>query len=108
MSEKLNFTVLYHKHTNSCFDWVNIDHGKTRVRKARVSILGRSITIFSINIFPDFERKGYAKKTIEMFKKSFDIIIADRVRHTAIGFWTKMGFIHKGEGTYLYHKGGNI
>ena len=50
---------------------------------------GKSLTIYSINIFPEFEGRGYARETIEMFKTTFDTIIADRVRPTAIDFGRK-------------------
>ena len=62
------------------------------------------MVVYSINIFPEFERRGYAKATIEMFKKSFDTIIADRVRHTAVGFWEKMDFIDTKNGNYVWKK----
>lgn len=74
------------------------------IGKIRGLINGTTFIIYSINIFPEFERHGYAKKIVEKFKESFDVIIADRVRYTAIGFWVKMGFSDSGDGTYVYHK----
>ncbi|MBW2096074.1 MAG: hypothetical protein JRI80_14415 [Deltaproteobacteria bacterium] len=70
--------------------------------RVRCAIDDQTLTICSINIFPEFERHGYARATIEMFKKEFDIIIADRVRYKAIGFWEKMGFIDQGDGSFVY------
>jgi len=92
VSEQLTFTLLPRDQHNSAFDWMNIDCGTTRVGKVRGLIEGKRLTIHSINIFPEFERHGYGKETVEMFQAAFDTIIADRVRHTAIGFWEKMGF----------------
>ena len=100
--EQLTFTLLPRGEQDSAFDWMNIDCGATRVGKARGLIDGRNLTIHSINIFPDFERHGYGRETIEMFKVTFDKIIADRVRHTAIGFWGKMGFDPDGHGQYVW------
>ena len=91
-----------HNQTQSNYDWMNIDHCGKRVGKARGLMHGRTSTIHSINIFPEFERRGFAKKTIRMFKKSFDTIIADRVRYTAIGFWKKMDFTPDGNGNYIW------
>ena len=101
MSKKLDFKLI-RRDKRSDFDWLNIDCGPVRVGKARGLINGRSLTICSINIFPEFERHGYAKETIEMFKQSFNAIIADRVRHTAVGFWVKMGFTRREDGNYVY------
>ena len=103
MAEKLTFKLTTHdKHSD--FDWLNIDCGTVRVGKARGLINGKTLTICSINIFPEFEGHGYAARTIEMFKESFDVIIADRVRHTAIGFWVKMEFIDRENGSYVYRR----
>ena len=104
MSKKLIFKLITHDE-HSDFDWLNIERGATRVGKVRGLINGKILTICSINIFPEFERQGYAARTIEMFKESFDVIIADRVRHTAIGFWAKMEFINRKDGSYVYCKG---
>ena len=101
MPEKLTFKLINHDE-RSGFDWLNIECGAERVGKARGLINGQTMTICSINIFPEFEGHGYAARTIEMFKESFNVIIADRVRHTAIGFWVKMGFIDKKDGGYMY------
>ena len=86
----------------SDFDWMNIDCGATRVGKIRGFINGKSLTIYSLNIFPEFERHGYARETIDMFKQSFDTIIADRVRPTAVGFWQKMDFADNNNGSYIW------
>ena len=45
---------------------------------------------------------GYGKETIQMFQAAFDTIIADRVRHTATGFWEKMGFDPDRNGHYVW------
>ncbi len=107
MSAKLKFDLVQHGQ-HSDYDWLNIDCGSVRVGKARGIIDGKKLTIYSINVFPEFEGCGYAKQTIDMFKQSFDIIIADRVRHTAIGFWMKMGFIDVTDGNYKYEKNGAV
>ena len=103
MSEKLTFKLIT-RDKHSDFDWFNIDYGPVRVGKVRGLINGRALTIYSINIFPEFEGHGYAKKTIKMFKESYDTIIADRVRHTAVGFWVKMGFTRREDGNYMCHQ----
>ena len=104
MTEKLNFSLITGDKQGSGYDWLNIDRGAVRIGKARGLIKGKTLIICSINIFPEFEGNGYGRKTIEIFKKSFDTIIADRVRYTAVEFWKKMGFVDKGNGNYVYRK----
>jgi len=100
--DNLTFKLIPRGEQKSGYDWMNIDHGDTRVGKVRGRIEGKSVTIYSINIFPEFERQGYAKATINLFQEHFDTIIADRVRYTAIGFWKKMGFVEQHDGTFVY------
>ena len=102
MPEKLTFKLITRDQQHSDFDWMNIDCGNLRVGKVRGFINSKKLIVHSINIFPEFEGRGYAKKTIEMFQTDFDTIIADRVRDTARGFWEKMGFEDKGDGNYVW------
>ncbi len=104
MSGKLTYKLLSKEHQHSNYDWMNIDYENKRVGKVRGKINGKTLVIYSINIFPEFERRGYAREVINMFKKKYTTIIADRVRANAIGFWVKMGFtIDKGE-NYIWQK----
>jgi len=91
MPEELTFELLSRDQQHSDYDWMNINYDGVRVGKVRGLMKGKTLMICSINIFPKFEGRGFARKTIEMFKKSFDIIIADRVRYTAVGFLGKNG-----------------
>ena len=102
MPEKLSFTLIRGDKQGSAYDWLNIDRGAVRIGKVRGLIKGKTLIICSINIFPEFEGNGCGRKTIEMFKKCFDTIIADRVRYTAAEFWKKMGFVHGEDGNYVY------
>lgn len=104
MPEELILKLQTHDQQHSDYDWMNIEHCGKRVGKVRGLMDGKTLTIHSINIFPEFEGHGFARKTIRMFKKSFDTIIADRVRHTAVGFWEKMEFDTDGNGNYIWNK----
>ena len=96
--EELTFKLIARDQQPSDYDWMNIDRDSVRVGKVRGLIDGQSLTICSINIFPEFEGHGYARQTIEMFKTRFDTIIADRV---------KMSFNSDNNGNYIWKKGGN-
>ena len=100
---ELTFRVLKH-HSGSDYDWMNIDYGNERVGKVRGRTCQNRIIIYSINIFPEFERRGYATQTLLMIKQHFDSITADRVRATARGFWKKMGFIAEQNGSYIWKR----
>ena len=102
MGYKLKINLLPKGTTQSRYDWMNIDREGIRVGKVRGRIDGRELTIFSINIFPEFEKMGYAKAVMVMFKQHFESITADRVRYTAVGFWKKMGFSDRGDGSWIF------
>ena len=90
------------KEGNTRYCWVNIEIGDTRVGKARIKRIYRKIIIKNINIFPEFEGRGFATKTVDLFKETAREIIADRVRGPARGFWERMGFYDTGDGNYRW------
>jgi len=104
MPKELNIKFTPRDVQHSEYDWANIFHGDDLVGKARCLLAGRTMTIFSINIFQEFEGHGYGKQFVVSAKKSFDTIIADRVRFTAIGFWEKVGFVNNNDGNWVYKK----
>jgi len=102
MTEDLTIKTEKIKEGDSRYCWVNIELGDTRVGKARIRKIYRKIIIKNINIFPEFERHGFAAQTVDLFKKTAREIIADRVRGTARGFWEKMGFEDVDDGNYRW------
>ena len=70
--------------------------------KARCLIDGDRITIYSINIFPEFQGKGYGSFVVERLKEVYAGLTADRVRPNARKFWVKQGFVDAGDGSYVY------
>ncbi|MCK4624601.1 MAG: GNAT family N-acetyltransferase [Phycisphaerae bacterium] len=86
----------------SDYCWVNIVVDRTRVGKARVHFWGTRFTIYSINIFPEFQRNGYARSVVKSVKREYKAIVADSVRDTAREFWTRMGFHADGNGNYSW------
>lgn len=89
---------------HSEFDWANIQVGRDRVGKARCLIDGDCLTIFSINIFPEYAGNGYGKLFVEQSKTKFSKIIADRVRFSVVGFWEKVGFKDNKDGNWIYER----
>jgi len=104
MSTKLTFKMLSREQQHSNYDWMNVDRGSARVGKVRGLIDGKCLTINSIYIFPEFEGNGYGEEVVKMFKSTFDTIVADRVRYTAIGFWQRMGFCNGNNGNYIWNR----
>lgn len=88
----------------SKYSWVSIEADGVRVGKIRLMPLKESLIIQSIIIFPEFERKGYAKAAIDYYKEKYDKIIADRVRSAARSFWKKMEFSDNNDGNYIWRR----
>jgi len=93
---------------HSQYDWVDISSGDVRVGKARCK---RNIPqgageaafiIYSINIYPEWAGSGYGREFVDYCKRHFEIIVADRVRQSAIGFWETMGFHDNKDGNWIY------
>ena len=95
---------------HSQYDWADISSGNDRIGKARCKQNapdGRgksSIIIYSINIYPEWEDHGYGREFVDYCKRHFEIVIADRVRPSAIGFWQSMGFRDNKDGSWMYRK----
>lgn len=104
MADTLVITFVPRDKQKSKYDWANLEVGSDRVGKVRSLIEGSTITIFSINVYPEYQGKNYGKIVIKELKKSFDTIIADNVRHKAVGFWVKMGFEDNKDGNYIYRR----
>lgn len=102
MEENLTIKTENVRKWDTCYFWVNIELGGTRIGKARIKKIYSRIIIKNINIFPEFERRGFAAQTVELFKETAREIVADRVRDTARGFWEKMGFKDTGDGNYVW------
>jgi len=107
MPTGLSFDLVPREESHSAYEWMNIELGPVRVGKVRGLIDGQKLTICTINVFPEYERRGYARAAIEKFKNEFCPIVADRVRPTAIGFWERMGFVSSGDGGYIWEKSRN-
>jgi len=101
-TKSINIEFLSKDSQKSTYDWANISIDDERVGKARCHIQDKQLTIYSINIYPEYQGKGYGKEFIIQAKKHFEIIIADRVRFNAIGFWEKMGFVKKDINQWIY------
>ena len=95
---------------HSGYDWVDISSGGVRVGKARcrqsapTGTRGSRFTIYSVNIYPEFEGHGYGREFVEYCKAHFETVIADRVRYTAIGFWEILGFRDNQDGNWVWHQ----
>ncbi|HNY12177.1 MAG TPA: GNAT family N-acetyltransferase [Candidatus Wallbacteria bacterium] len=95
---------------NSQYDWADISSGDNRVGKVRCRLSAppgskkATIIIYSINIYPEWAGKGYGREFVDYCKIYFETIVADRVRHSAIGFWEAVGFVDNHDGNWIYRK----
>ena len=88
----------------SKYDWADISDGCDRVGKARCKIENSTIIICSINIYEAWEGHGYGREFVDYCKDHFPVVIADRVRYNAIGFWEAMGFCKDSDGNWSYRR----
>lgn len=86
------------------YDRIEIDLPSARVGNVRCHFLGETVIIYSIQVYPEFQRNGYATATIAMLKERFSVIVADRVRFAARGFWQKMGFLPLADGNWEFRQ----
>ena len=102
--DNLEITFLGREEANSEYDWANLNINGERVGKSRCLIAPDQFIIYSIIIFPEFEGNGYGKIFVQKCKEHYPVVIADKVRYTAIGFWEKMGFVDSNDGNWIYRK----
>lgn len=104
MYENLTIRAENIKEGDSNYCWVNIELGNQRVGKVRIRKIYSRVIINNINIFPEFQGHGLGKQVVDIFKETAREIIADRVRHTARGFWEHMGFTDTCDGNYRWRR----
>lgn len=86
------------------YDWFDLEWADTPVGKARCRVETGKLTVFSINVYPEFSGKGFGRAVIEHFKTAYPVLVADRVRYTAREFWIKVGFLPEGEDDYVWRR----
>ena len=87
---------------HSDYDWADISCENVRIGRARCKIKKTTIIIYSINIYPDWAGHGYGREFVDYCKSQFQVVIADRVRPSAIGFWEAVGFHNNNNGNWIY------
>ena len=101
----LEFNFISREKQKSEYDWANITFKGESVGKARCLINGDEFTVFSINIYPEYQSNGYGTAFVEEAKQKYSKLIADRVRFKAIQFWEKLGFVKDGDSlNWIYNK----
>ncbi len=103
-SSKIKIVVLSKKSTRSSYDWLDIYIDSTLIGKLRGKFWGEGLTIYSVQIFPQYQGKEYGCQVIELLKEDYDTIVADRVRYSARGFWEKVGFVERNDGCYVFQR----
>lgn len=100
----LTITFVPKKQQHSQYDWADIVNESDRVGKSRCLIQNDTIYIYSLNIYPEWEGRGYGREFVEYCKGHYQIVIANRVRYNAIGFWETMGFCNDNNGNWSYRR----
>ena len=97
-----NLIIQKSANNHSTFDWSNIEYKTSRIGKLRTRRHNDALTIFSIQIFPEYQGHGFGTKTVEYLKRNYSTLIADHVRPTARTFWNKMGFQPLANDQFVY------
>lgn len=104
MTDQLNLAITP-RDTLAGYDRIDIDRADgVRVGNVRCRFMGEKVVIYSIQVYPEYQRHEYARATIDMLKSRFEVIVADRVRYTARDFWTKMGFVALEDGNWEFRR----
>jgi GNAT superfamily N-acetyltransferase len=112
MAITIEFVARAEQHSQ--YDWVDMSCGGVRVGKARCrrdvpEASGKTVfTIYSVNIYPEWAGHGYGREFVDYCKSHYEIVIADRVRQTAIGFWEAVGFRDNGDGNWVYRRDNEV
>lgn len=88
------------------YDRIDIDLPEARIGNIRCRFMSEKVIVYSIQVFPEFQRRGYGAAAIESLKVRFRVVVADRVRFTAREFWEKMGFLPLPDGNWEYRLAG--
>lgn len=86
------------------YDRIDIDLPSARIGNIRCRLRGEKAVVYSIQIFPEFQRNGYGAAAIDMLKARYPVLVADRVRFSAREFWEKMGFSERPDGNWEYRR----
>ena len=88
----------------SGYDRIDIDLPEARIGNIRCRLLGEKAIVYSIQVFPEFQRNGYGAAAINMLKSRYSVLVADRVRFSAREFWEKMGFEEHPDGNWEFRR----
>lgn len=103
MNPQLVFTITPREELAG-YERIDIDLGEVRVGHVRCRFSIEKVIIYHVQIFPEFQGNGYGGATIDMLKEKFQVLVADRVQHTAKGFWDHMGFQGQEDGNWVYRR----
>ena len=73
-------------------DRIDIDLPEARIGNIRCRFMGEKAIVYSIQVFPEFQKRGYGAAAIDLLKACFDVLVADRGRFTSRDFWQKAVF----------------
>ncbi|MCF8168646.1 MAG: hypothetical protein K9K38_02545 [Rhodoferax sp.] len=86
------------------YDRIDIDLPDARIGNIRCRLLAEKAIVYSIQVFPEYQRNGYGAAAIAMLKARYPLLIADRVRFNAREFWEKMDFKESPDGNWEYRR----
>ncbi len=101
MTDQLSL-IITPRATLDGYERIDLDLPAARVGHVRCRFMSEKAIIYSITVFPEFQNHGYATAAVDLLKERFSVLVADRVRFTARGFWEKCGFTERPDGNWEY------
>lgn len=86
------------------YDRIDIDLPSVRIGNVRCRFMGEKVIVYSIQVFPEFQRNGYGRMAVDFLKHRCPVVVADRVRFTARDFWERMGFQEHPDGNWEFRR----
>lgn len=86
------------------YDRIDMDLPEAHVGNIRCRFINEKVVVYSIQVFPEFQKRGYGAAAIDMLKHRFSVLVADRVRFTARDFWERMEFKPLPDGNWEYRR----
>ena len=96
------FTLRPPRAPATVYDRIDIDLPQARIGNVRCRLMADKVIVYSIQVFPEYQKKGYGKAAIDMLKSRYGVLIADRVRFSARDFWERMQFKPRDDGNWEY------
>jgi len=72
-SSNIKLDILLKESTHSDYDWINIYIDSTLIGKLRGKFGNEILTIYTVQIFPEYQGREFGRRVIELLKEEYKI-----------------------------------